>query len=477
MKEHNLNIAVFKKLLKECLIDGLDIVKKKVEDEKDNSWMYMFDDHNEYPSISFFENGLPSFYLKNSGKRNFSKILTKKEKYLTIESFVNYHDFIKDSVFLKEYFEIYEFNRFNKPLTDDIVKAYSLFNSYYFLSNFVDSYIHTYSLEFEQSNFEQEFELYINSVTNKKLNFDIVVPILYLSFDFENFDITDSVSIIKMDNKTQLSRNIQTSYTTSVHKTVIGAATHAFILKNWSIDNKNSENIGQILNDVMAYSQPINIIEKLFALLRLISQAETGYCQIISRPTDSKRLFKTDLSDMYVVTERKYPDKFENFGWLNKIKIIKELDLSQFSVIFNKLNDIPKYEFAIKKLNSASLRKNDEDSILDITSALESLLTNDSKSEITYRLSIRASQLCKIKSFNNFKTREVYELCKKIYDYRSAVIHGEVKRIEKTKKITLENFEDLEIIKISFDLLRHCLLVLLENNLDNVKAIDDILFE
>ncbi|MCX8530877.1 HEPN domain-containing protein [Chryseobacterium luquanense] len=157
--------------------------------------------------------------------------------------------------------------------------------------------------------------------------------------------------------------------------------------------------------------------------------------------------------------------------------MITELDLSQFSAIFNKLINIPKYEFAIKKINSVSLRKNDEDSILDITSALESLLTNDSKSEITYRLSIKASQLCKIKSFNNFKTREVYELCRKIYDYRSAVIHGEVKRIEKTKKITLENFEDLEIIKISFDLLRHCLLVLLENNLDDVKAIDDILFE
>lgn len=477
MKDHNLNIADFKELLKRCLIDGLDIVKKKIEDEKDNSWMSMFDNHDEYPSISFFKNGLPSFYLKNSGKRNFSKIFIKDEKYLTIHSFVNYHDFIKESAFLKEYFEIYEFNRFNKPLTDDVVKAYILFNSYFFLSNFVDSYIHSYSLEFEQSNFEREYELYVNSIISKKLNFDIIVPILYISFDFENFDINESIGIIKMDNKTQLSRNIQASYTTSTHKTVIGAATHAFILRNWSIDNIKSENISEILNDVMAYSQPINVIEKLFAILRLISQAETGYCQIISRPTNSKRIFKTDLSDMYVVTERKYPDKFENYGWLKEVKLITSLELSQFATIFKKLNDIPKYEFATKKLNSASLRKNDEDSILDITSALESLLTNDSKSEITYRLSIRASQLCKIKSFNNFKAREVYELCKKIYDYRSAVIHGEVKRIEKTKKITLENTEDLEIIKISFDLLRHCLLVLLESSIDDIKAIDDILFK
>ena len=150
------------------------------------------------------------------------------------------------------------------------------------------------------------------------------------------------------------------------------------------------------------------------------------------------------------------------------------IDEPIFNKIFAKLSS-KQFSIAIKRLNSAFIRKNDEDSIIDITIALESLLTNDSNSEITYRLSTRVAQLCKLEKFKDYSTKQVFEFCKRIYKYRSAVVHGDIKRIEKTRKIVLEQSKEIKIIEISVELLKHLIKIMVnKNNLEAIQ-IDELM--
>ncbi|MDH4472933.1 MAG: HEPN domain-containing protein [Fluviicola sp.] len=472
MKNNDIDIEKFNNLLKTCLLDGLEIIRLKVEDDKNKGWSFHFDYHSDYASISYFDNGLPSFYLSNFQKRDYSKILLKDNKFLDIESWKKYHEFFRETVYLKRYFKIFDFNKLKDGAENDIIEFYSRIYTFHFLLKFVDSYIHLNSFYFDELIFNNYFSLYINSIVSDKYEFDIIVPILCAKFDFEEFKITDTILIVRLSERQQLSRNIKKSNTVSVHEKVVGAATHAFLLKSWNIDNTDSDTVGNTIYDIGAYQNVIESVDRLFATLRLCTSVETGYSQILTSPTKSIRNFHADLLDMSIITERKYPEKFENYGWSDEVRTIKLYELERFNLLFEKLSNVNK-SFAIKKLNSASIRKSDEDTILDITSALESLLTNDSKTEITYRLSIRAAQICKISKFKDLNARQVFELCKKLYDYRSAVIHGDTKRINKTKTISIQNSNEIEIIGIALDLLRHILKTILENEINGVSEIDD----
>ena len=476
MKLNHKEVNKFKELLKECLIDGLNIINLKIEEDNKRNWNFLLDYHKGFPTLSYLENGLPSFYLSDFQKRDYSKILSKDNKYLEIPSWKNYHEFFRNTDFLKRYFKLFEFSRFKEGTKTEIIENFSQIYTYYFLLNFVDSYIHLNSFNFNEEIYLNYFSLYLNSIIKEKYEFDVIVPILCITFDFEEYKITDSISITKLSEREQLSRNIMKGNTISVHDNVVGAATHAFRLKFWTIDNTDSDTVGFTIYDANAFHNVIDVIDKLFATLRINTNADTGYAQILTTPNNSIRHFKADLLDMSVITDRKYPDKFENFGWSNEIREIATNELENFAFLFEKISKT-NYTFAIKKLNSASIRKSDEDTILDITSALESLLTSDSKNEITYRLSIRASQLCKISQFQELSTKQVFELCKKLYNYRSAVVHGDIKRIEKTKTISIHSSIEIPMIRVAFDLLRHLLKILLENDINKVDAIDEIMLE
>jgi len=278
-----------------------------------------------------------------------------------------------------------------------------------------------------------------------------------------------------MDKSIQLARNIRKNYTSSAHDTVISSATHAFYLNHWFIDNETQQIRDLSLKEINNFTEPKSVIERLFATLRLICEVETGYYQILSVPTDWEYEKKADLPHIYVSSEKHYPEKFENYGWNRESKKIEKQELDLFKKTYDRLEK-NQFTLAVKRLNSAITRKNEEDSILDITIVLESLLANDSNSEITYRLATRAAHICQIEPFNNYSSKHVFELCKKIYNYRSAIVHGNFKKIERSRKIKMSDSEEIEIIDISLQFLKHVTRVLINHNIKGPKEIDELMF-
>lgn len=470
----NIDRESIKSILEQCLCDGLELIRIQKEEDKKRDWHFTFEHHDNYPTMSQLDNGMPSFYLNSCQKIDYSKFLTKDKKYLEFQSWRKFHDYILSNEPLRRYYGLMEYGNFKEGTKEDVKEFHSQIYTYFFISDFVDSYIHRFSLENDFNKFENLFELFYNSINNEKLEIAIVVPILFVNFDFDTFHINNNISIKKIDKQIQLARNTRKSYTSSAHETVIGAATHAFYLKGWFVENNSQNQLDWNLSELNSFSKPLAIIEKLFAALRLILNCETGYCQLVSVPVNWQYRSKADLPQIFVASEKRYPEKFENYGWLNPIRLITKEKFQSFNNVFERL-DSKQYFLAIKRLNSASLRTNDEDSIIDVTIALESLLTNDSTSEITYRLATRATQICKLSGFKDYSTKEVFDFCKKIYKYRSAVVHGDLKRIEKTRRIENNDSKEIEIIKISIDLLKHVLITILEKGIKDTNSIDEIM--
>jgi hypothetical protein len=118
---------------------------------------------------------------------------------------------------------------------------------------------------------------------------------------------------------------------------------------------------------------------------------------------------------------------------------------------------------ASKRLNTAALRQDEADSVLDISIALEALLVDDSAGEITYRLAMRMAALAGIDSFDDHPPEDVYALCKKVYDYRSAVIHG-ARNVEKKRLIRVgEHAQPIPALSAGLFLLRNTIRALVKH--------------
>ncbi|MBO4858246.1 MAG: hypothetical protein J5527_07015 [Treponema sp.] len=98
-----------------------------------------------------------------------------------------------------------------------------------------------------------------------------------------------------------------------------------------------------------------------------------------------------------------------------------------------------KFDIAISRLRSSYLKTSEEDSFLDLVIGIETLLSDENKGELTYKLSVRVAVL--LSEFADYKPLNPYEIfisMKNIYDYRSAIVHGKAEKdIEKSKNIKL----------------------------------------
>ncbi|NEI10214.1 hypothetical protein GUK34_36090 [Rhizobium leguminosarum] len=89
---------------------------------------------------------------------------------------------------------------------------------------------------------------------------------------------------------------------------------------------------------------------------------------------------------------------------------------------------------ALKRLNSCMTRDDAVDAILDATIGLEVLLGDQENQALSYKLRLRAGALARLSGTR--KPADVVASVKKIYEVRSAIVHG--LKTKKPKKRLLE---------------------------------------
>lgn len=120
-----------------------------------------------------------------------------------------------------------------------------------------------------------------------------------------------------------------------------------------------------------------------------------------------------------------------------------------------------KFRLARARINFAALRDSEEDAVIDATIALEALLASDSTQEMTHKLALRVGALSRLANYHKRPSR-VFQEIKKIYGYRSAVVHGQTKANHK-REIRVTHGEPVTAVVAAEEYAKLVMRLLLEN--------------
>lgn len=467
-------------LLLQAVRKGVQIVE---EHEQQGRPIHKYSD---FPEMAKFDSGLPRFsnlsYWSETSPKDYASIFTGEldaKKIAEWQPFIHltktHPTFINDIDTFTSYWKDTEIP-YNFLETMNIVRMGLI------IKDFINRYMHTAkSVGFDVDAFQEIYRQWEEFTFAERLEFDVVVPILFVNFSFDIFELTPYASIERMDDNFQLARNTKFLHMVAANEIVTGAATHALVLNNWSVKNGPHPIGHSSLYYLETFTPIVPVIDRFFAALRATAAVQTGYGQILVRPVDWAARWDAHLPYVIMVFVRAYPDEFENFGWLKTPPILSEEDCQKVSTVYNSLADSSANQLLVasRRLNAAYLRRSEEDSILDITIALEALLVKDGRTgEITHKLATRLAVVCKMEPFETYTPAEVFAHCKKIYDFRSAVAHG-THEIDK-KRYLDDKQKNVKVPTVEFALalLRHCLTFFcLHNEFLDSQKLDMLLLE
>lgn len=428
--------------------------------------------HDGFPELAYFENGMPRFGIAwGKEPRDYSRALDRELFFITKES---QYDLRKQPEFLavKAYFrdnaKIWE-HCFASRADDDKALQDSMLETEVklFIAHLVDRYIHYYhDADFSTSNLLPIYLPLEAGFLLEKLPVNVWVPILFVGFDIQELELEAGSYIRRIPEGIQLSRVDKKTNSPAIHEVVKGAATHAFVLTGYELANSTWGEWAGIANSVDAY--PTDKVELLFAMLRLATGVDTGYAQLLLEPIDWARSYKATLPPLEGTAVRRYPAMFEAFYWnqptvpsvdLSTLKQVVELYRGFVAIAEDKIKS--RMMLALRRLNACLLRENEEDAILDVTGAMEVLLTPGDNAEITHKLATRLASLARFVASNE-PPITVFRNIKQIYRHRSNVIHGNVTKLEKSKEIRINDAKIIPIVKLAADYLRLALQVLIK---------------
>lgn len=434
--------------LKEAVKDGLLHIKK-LQDQKKYIGTYL-----NFPELKWFDSGLPQITQGSifGGPIDY-KSAFEKDFAESTASWKAFQDLASATPQLNRYYLIRE------GKVDDFHTSYMIFT----IKALIDRYIHiSKQTDFDETTFRNIYVEWETGAFSDTLSFDIIVPLIYVTFESESLFFNKELGICKINDEIQVARIMRKSLDSSPYECVTGAATHGIILRGWHIENRAWLHREMVLSDPDAFSKAIQLINQFFAALRSVTGFETGYNQLVVYPLGWGDNWNAHLPDISVVPVKAYPDHFNKGGWTEKPPIITNSQLAEAYRVYDTIttSGSNKLQLACNRLNEAYLRRTEDDAIIDITIGLEALLAYDSKAEITYRLAMRLAGLSKLEKFENYSPTDIFDICKRIYDYRSAVVHGSHDVVKKRVVSSEENAKPVPAVRLGLSLLRYTIRVL-----------------
>ena len=298
------------------------------------------------------------------------------------------------------------------------------------------------------------------------LEIDICIPISLLTFESDTIPLSDTIEIVRIPEEVQKARKQACQYEMNNEGYVAACATHMLVLHGYQLDNKEYISINYTTRNYHIY--PLDEIDNIFSIIRIVTGFSCGYAQVLSVPLDWFDTIFEDLKPMYGAKTPFVNSKELEKHWMQlDINTVSKSQITSIQTLYGNLNAIKNkdqnsnFMFALKRLNRCMLRNEQDDMAIDATIGLEALLSGGAKTEITYTLSNRIGVVFSKNNDTDYKISECRDIMKKIYAYRSTVVHGG-KIKEKNKYIDI-NGEKREIEKIAVDFLRQTLFFVLNN--------------
>ncbi|TFB63465.1 hypothetical protein E3N86_04605 [Cryobacterium sp. Hz7] len=259
---------------------------------------------------------------------------------------------------------------------------------------------------------------------------DLIVPIALTALKTnETFQITEDIWIEPIDADMQRARAEPILSGDRVSALVVAAATHAVVVRNVKFDNRDYFDRRFRRNEI-----DLNRVDRVIQCLHIATARDTGYAQAYVRPVDWADEWEHDLPAIWKIAKyHRYPDEFDAGGWNEDKVAVSQALLDEIPVMFTALESSPaNVQLAARRAMRAVLRDDDEDKTLDATIGMEALLlSNNDREEMTHRMAQRAAAALTA----DYPPQIVYGLVKKVYEHRSKIVHG---RVRKTSMIRIE---------------------------------------
>lgn len=469
------------KILIKSLTEGLEFLKSKEDEIEMKKKMFSFSSWDSYKfgTIKYFDSGIVN-YDDFGGKFKYQSVINLKEDISLLPSWSEYHNYIRDSQFFKEYYDFSEFGNIPEESKEFALSLYTTLA----IQDLLDSYIYLNKRELTVNTelLSKLINEYLHRIFIESVSYNIWIPIIFTKFNCDLFELSETISIRKIPDEFQIARNVYIDdfSKSRIYKLIIAGCTHAIVIESFESQNLTSNSLYNDFLNVVSSKEFRKKIDKLICSINISSSEQIFYHQFFAHSESCIIGRYVDIESVKTVyIEDELPDILTNYGWLRIPRLIEVVELEDAKMLFKSIessNNL-KLEFATRKLISSSLRKKSEDTLLDLTMGLESILSNDSKSEITYRLSLRGGFICKLFQMDDFTPSQVRDALKKIYDYRSAIVHG-AKESEKSQKSIIKlNEQSFDCNYIALKILRHCLKFLIDNPkyLDLRRLEDEIL--
>lgn len=431
----------------------------------------------DFPTLSYKKNGLPDLSSSiSSGPTDYRNcflsfdnkpLINRKD----ITSFGDLLRFVREHPNLHNRFGVEDKTSTSNVIgieIDEIIITSGIKDS-------IERYIHKFnSFEFDEQKAIIAITPTLSYIFDHNLTIDIYVPILFLSFQFDEYKVADGIFVERISDEHHLARHKVESYNTSTHKAVISSATHALVLKGWHVPNHERMWHFNILSNPRAY--PLDLIDKFFGALRISSSVDTGYAQVYSQAVGWAAHCIANLPYLEGATVRSYPGWFENYYW--NLEVIPDISMETMEKARKAYNNIissteNSINLSVKRLNRCVVRDAEEDSVLDVTIAMETLLSDDGNQEMTYKLAMRVGALSTLDPAFGKSPQQAFRDIKRIYSYRSAIIHGS-KNLEKKRIIKIDEENEVAVYALAVDYLRMILRILLEYSIyRDPKQIDN----
>ena len=298
------------------------------------------------------------------------------------------------------------------------------------------------------------------------LEIDIYIPICLATFEDDRIKLTEHIEIIRIPEDVQKSRQQACEYQSYKENLAASCATHMLVLHNYSLKNSEELSINEVTKNFHAY--PLHIINNVMGALRVVTGFTVGYAQILCRPINWIDSFCADLVPLYGAKACFINPKEVEKPWGHlPVSYINKESTQEIQKIYKIIHDAEgdnkknSLIFALKRFNRCVLRTEDDDIATDATIGLEALLAGGTKSEITYTISNRIPIVFAHESNEDYLPTNCRKIMKKIYDYRSKIVHGATLK-DKHRYYEICD-KKVEIEKIAVDFLRYTLLFILRN--------------
>jgi len=265
----------------------------------------------------------------------------------------------------------------------------------------------------------------------KVLTFDVVVPVVLTHFeDVEDVKLSNALSLRRLSDAEHLARwPLGTRTTESVNDLVVSAATHAFV---WTGHEVSADQWAQRHSNA-SVPIPWHEIDVAFDALRVVTGFRTGYAQVIFDPKGWVEDYTGNLPPLIRgPLVRRYPEKLENWGWNRKAPSVTHEQLVDVAETLRVLSSDSHLQMAARRFSASLLRSEEDDSVVDLCTCLEILLTDDTKTEVMHKLRLRAAAISARHS-PGLDARLVFASVADVYALRSFLLHGSKSKRKKPK--------------------------------------------